>query len=334
MNNKKYVLITGGAGFIGSHIAEYFLQNNEYIPVIIDDLSGGYESNIPKDAIFHKSSILERSLINDLFEEYNFDIIFHFAAYAAENLSHYIREYNYRVNVEGSMVLINAAIKNKTKHFVFASSAAVYGKNNNTSEDTIPSPIDPYGVAKLTVEKDLALANRTFGLNYTIVRLHNVYGERQNIHDPYRNVIGIFLRQILLNKPMTVFGNGKQKRSFTYIKDIISNLCDLPFNPKTKDEILNMGTDKSHSINELVEIICECLKNKNPLVTYLPERDEAESVILSHTKYKKLYPDQKETNLKTGINNMFNSIEQNVLNPTPFPFIELKDELPDYWKKL
>src|SRR3989344_6461593 len=208
----KTSLVTGGAGFIGSHVADHLLKMGHRV-VVFDDLSGGFKKNIPTKSIFIRGSINNQKLLDKLFNKYQFDYVYHLAAYAAEGLSHYIRRFNYENNLIGSINLINLSIKYNIKHFVFTSSIAVYGTNQlPMKEDLIPQPEDPYGIAKLAVEQDLKAAHEMWGLNYIIFRPHNVYGEKQNIGDKYRNVLGIFMNQLMQDQPITIFGDGEQKR--------------------------------------------------------------------------------------------------------------------------
>ena len=168
--SKVNVLVTGGAGFIGSHVAQELLKST-YNVVVLDDLSGGFKRNIPNKAIFIQGSILDEDLIESLFKEYNFQYVFHLAAYAAEGLSHFIRKFNYTNNVIGSINLINASIKYNVERFVFTSSIAVYGSGQVPfTEETSPKPEDPYGISKYAVELDLEAAHQQFGLNYTLFR--------------------------------------------------------------------------------------------------------------------------------------------------------------------
>src|SRR5262249_53846616 len=150
-----------------------------------------------------------------------FDYVYHLAAYAAVGLSHYIRRFNYQTNLIGTANLINESVAGAVKCFVFASSISVYGKNQvPLTEESVPRPEDPYGISKYACELDLRAAHAQFGLPFIIFRLHNVYGEHQNIADPYRNVLGIFINQILNNRPMTIFGDGSQRRAFTHVTDV------------------------------------------------------------------------------------------------------------------
>ncbi len=203
-------LVTGGAGFIGAHVTNELIELGHHV-IVLDDLSGGYESNVNPKAVFIQGSITDHQLIEKIFEDNKIDYVYHLAAYAAEGLSHFIRRFNYNNNLIGSINLINESIKNKVKCFVFTSSIAVYGAGQlPMNEDMTPAPEDPYGIAKFAVEQDLKSAHEQFGLDYIIFRPHNVYGEYQNIADRYRNVVGIFMNQLLQNKSLTVFGDGSQ----------------------------------------------------------------------------------------------------------------------------
>src|SRR5215472_3143837 len=239
-------LVTGGAGFMGSHVAEQLLGSGHEV-VVLDDLSGGFRENVPNGVEFVRGSILDHALLRALFDKYNFTYVYHLAAYAAEGLSHFIRRYNYQVNLLGSMNLINASVKNDVKCFVFTSSIAVYGANQTPmTEDLTPMPEDPYGISKYAVELDLKTAHQMFGLPYIIFRPHNVYGEKQNIADRYRNVVGIFMNQVMQGQPMTIFGDGTQTRAFSHIGDVAPIIATAPLveKPITK-----------HSISELISPI-------------------------------------------------------------------------------
>ncbi len=219
-------LVTGAAGFIGAHVAGELLERGHSV-LALDDLSGGYRENLPDGVEFVEGSINDVVLINKLFDEHRFKYVFHLAAYAAEGLSHFIKTFNYTNNLLGSVNLINAAVNaGSVKCFVFTSSIAVYGRNQlPMSEDLVPQPEDPYGIAKYAVELDLREAREMFGLNYIVFRPHNVYGEKQNIGDRYRNVIGIFMNQIMQSQPLTIFGDGRQTRAFSYISDVAPIVC-------------------------------------------------------------------------------------------------------------
>lgn len=197
--------VTGAAGFIGSHVAKWLLRDGIDV-VALDDLSGGVRDSVPRGAKWVQGPITDLELLTRLFETEQFDYVYHLAAYAAEGLSHFIRRYNYQTNLINSVNLIDLAVNLDVECFVFTSSIAVYGTNQlPMTEDMVPRPEDPYGISKYAVELNLEAAHRQFGLNFVVFRPHNVYGEHPNIGDKYRNVIGIFMNQILSGEPLTIF---------------------------------------------------------------------------------------------------------------------------------
>jgi len=329
----KIILVTGGAGFIGSHVVDSLISSGQTV-VILDDLSGGFIKNINSKAKFVKGSINDVKLLDTLFNKYLFDYVYHLAAYAAEGLSPFIREFNYKNNLLGSINLINRAIKFKIKHFVFTSSIAVYGKNQVPMiEDQEPHPEDPYGIAKYAVELDLHQAGRQFGLKYTIFRPHNVYGERQNIADPYRNVIGIFINKIRSKKPLPIFGNGMQKRAFTYIKDIIDPLIRAPYVKEASNSIFNLGSDKPYTILDTAKLIARVM-NVTPQYVFLKPRLEASEVFSDHKKLKKIFNIAGNTSLDSGLRKMVAwAIKNKPKASRKFQRIEILENLPEYWLK-
>src|SRR5436190_8423364 len=266
-------LVTGGAGFIGSHVAECLVRLGHRV-VVLDDLSGGFTENVPGDAEFVQGSILDHELIETLFAKNKFSYVYHLGAYAAEGLSHFIKRYNYNNNVIGSVNLINAAVNHNVSCFVFASSIAVYGSGQTPmTEDMTPVPEDSYGIAKLAIEQELRVSHEMFGLDYMIFRPHNVYGERQNIGDRYRNVVGIFMNQLLKGEPMTIFGDGTQKRAFTHIDDVAPIIANSVNVPEMRNQIFNVGADLPYTVNSLAQIVAAVLE-KECRTIHLNERKE------------------------------------------------------------
>lgn len=327
-------LVTGGAGFIGSHVATNLLANGVDV-VVLDDLSGGMADQVPRDARFVEGSILDVALIEDLFGECHFDYVYHLAAYAAEGLSHFIRGFNYTNNVVGSMNLINAAVNFDVTCFVFTSSIAVYGAAPvPMTEDMRPSPEDPYGIAKFAVEMDLKAAHEMFGLDYVIFRPHNVYGEHQNIGDRYRNVIGIFMNQILQGRPMTVFGNGEQTRAFSHIDDVAPIIARSIERSACYNQVFNVGAEIPYSINTLAHTVAHAL-GVTPQIQYLEARKEVVQAFSDHTKARRYFNDlTRNVSLEQGIHGMATWVKAlPARQMSKFEGIEVLKNLPPSWLK-
>ncbi len=324
-------LVTGAAGFIGSHVAQHLLNDGVEV-VALDDLSGGFRENVPAGAKWVEASVCDYDLLKTLFEVERFDYVFHLAAYAAEGLSHFIRRYNYETNLVGSINLINPSVLHQVKCFVFTSSIAVYGANQlPMTEDMLPQPEDPYGVSKYAVELDLAAAHHQFGLDYIIFRPHNVYGEHQNIGDKYRNVIGIFMNQVLSGQPLTVFGDGEQTRAFSYIDDVAPVIARSVHNPDACGEAFNIGADRAYTVNELVRVVCEVM-GVSAEVVHLPARKEVVHAFSCHEKVKEFFELPPSVSLPDGVARMAEWVRQVGSRKTQdFAAIEIPLGLPEGW---
>ncbi|MFN8637616.1 MAG: NAD-dependent epimerase/dehydratase family protein [Chloroflexota bacterium] len=296
-------LVTGGAGFLGSHVVDALVARGESV-VVLDDLSGGFAENVPAGVTLVTGSILDRPLVESIFAQHRVRRVYHLAAYAAEGLSHFIRRFNYENNLIGSINLINASVNHEVECFVFTSSIAVYGPNQvPMHEDLVPSPEDPYGVAKLAVEQDLRACFGQFKLPYVIFRPHNVYGERQNIGDRYRNVIGIFMNQIMRDEPMTIFGDGRQTRAFTYAGDIAPVIADAPFRPDAHGQVFNVGADTPYEVRVLAERVAAAM-GVPPQIRFLEARHEVVHAYSSHDKVRAYFDCPPETSLDDGLARM------------------------------
>lgn len=329
---KTTVLVTGGAGFIGSHVVRHCMEMGFEV-IVLDDLSGGFEDHIPEGATFVKGSVYEEALVEELFTQYKFDYVYHLAAYAAEGLSHFIRRFNYNNNLVGSINLINESVKHKVKCFVFTSSIAVYGAGQlPMAESTVPQPEDPYGVSKYAVELDLKAAHEMFGLNYVVFRPHNVYGENQNIGDKYRNVIGIFMNQIMQGKQLTIFGDGTQTRAFSYIDDVAIPIAKCVNITDSYNEIFNIGADKPYSVNELATVVSEEF-GVEPDIKYLSARNEVLHAYSDHSKAHRIFGDATGIDLKEGIHRMATWAKKvGARASKEFDNIEITEKLPDGWQ--
>ena len=327
----KISLVTGEAGFIGTHVTNELIKLGHKV-VVLDDLSGEYKENVNPNAIFIEGSVTDNKIVAEIFNTYNFDYVYHLAAYAAEGLSHFIKRFNYTNNLIGSVNLINESVKHKIKCFVFTSSIAVYGEGQlPMTEDMLPMPEDPYGIAKYAVEQELKVTKKMFGLDYIIFRPHNIYGEYQNIADRYRNVLGIFMNQLLQGKPLTIFGNGLQKRAFSYIGDVAPYIAKSVETKAAYNQVFNIGADKEYTVKELAETIMKVMGIKQE-IKFLPPRNEVVNAYADHTKAKKVFGINKTTSLIEGVTKMASWVRKYGARKTPeFKNIEIYEKLPDIW---
>lgn len=330
---SECALVTGAAGFMGSHVVDACLALGIEV-VATDDLSGGYLENVSADARWVQGDIRSAEFVRSLWDHGPYDYVYHLAAYAAEGLSHFIRAYNYRTNLEASVNLINSAVRGEARHFVFTSSIAVYGRAQTPmSEEMIPVPEDPYGISKYAVELDLAAAHEMFDLKYTILRPHNVYGERQNIADPYRNVIGIFMNNVLQQKPMPVFGDGLQTRAFSHIADVAPVIARSPLVPDAGNEVFNVGADRPYTVLELAHVIARAF-GVEPDVVHLPARNEVVHAFSDHAKAARVFGEGEPISLEQGISRMASWVRQRgPATPTAFAGeIEVDLNMPPSWR--
>jgi UDP-glucose 4-epimerase len=325
-------LVTGGAGFIGSHVAASLLQMGHTV-VVLDDLSGGNLDNLPAGAHFEHGSILDHARIQTLFERHDFDYVFHLAAYAAEGLSHFIKRFNYHNNLIGSVNLINASVNSGVKCFVFTSSIAVYGNAPPPmTEDIVALPEDSYGIAKHAVERELKVSHEMFGLDYVIFRPHNVYGEHQNIGDRYRNVIGIFMNQIMQGRPLTIFGDGGQTRAFSYIADVAPIIARSVDVPEARNQILNVGADTPYTVNHLAQVVMQAMGVRAE-IAHLPARNEVAHAYSDHTKVQRIFGHAAQTPLEQGVARMATWTKTvGARKSKSFDEIEILKNLPPSWR--
>lgn len=327
------VLVTGAAGFIGSHVVEELVRMGAEI-VAVDNLSGGFKENIPEAAVFREADVRDRQAVKRLFEDFHFGVVFHLASYAAENLSHHIKWFNYENNLLASVSLINESVNSGVERFVFASSIAVYGSSPPpVTEETVPAPEDPYGIAKYAVEMELAVTKEVFGLDYVIFRPHNVYGERQNIWDRYRNVVGIFMNQIMSGRPLTVFGDGMQKRAFTHVSDVAPVMARSAWDDSARNHTFNIGSDTAFTILGLIEELKDVWGLGEYPVAYLKARQETKEAWCDHRKAQELLGYRPRCELKAGLAAMAAWAKSvGPRQPSLFREIEIRQGLPGGWQ--
>jgi len=330
---SKTVLITGVAGLLGSRLADWIVENKpEYKIIGVDDLSGGYEENINSKVEFSNLNLVDGD-IEKIFLAYNIDYVFHFAAYAAEGLSPFIRGYNYDNNLKSTARIVNECIKYDVKRLVFTSTMAVYGHGNGGIFDEIqvPKPIDPYGVAKYGCEMDIQIAGEQHGLDWCIVRPHNVYGIKQNIWDKYRNVLGIWMYQHLNGEPMTIFGDGEQTRAFSFIDDSLEPLWNAAVLPQASKEIINLGGIHDYSIKDAATTLQEVIGEGE--VVHLEARHEVKQAVPTYQKSIELLGFKHKTDLKEGLTLMWEwAQKQPMRDRFVWSSYELEKGIYSFWK--
>jgi UDP-glucose 4-epimerase len=276
--------------------------------------------------------VLDHKLLRDLFDKYNFTYVYHLAAYAAEGLSHFIKRFNYQNNLIGSVNLINEAVNHNVKCFVFTSSIAVYGAGQTPlTENMNPVPEDSYGIAKLAVEQELKVSHEMFGLEYVVFRPHNVYGEKQNIGDRYRNVVGIFMNQLLKGEAMTIFGDGAQQRAFSHIRDVAPSIAESVNVLAARNQIFNVGADVPYTVNDLATFVAEAM-GKECQIRYLEPRNEVKVAFSDHSKADRVFGARKKTALPDGIRAMAEWVKRHgARESNVFENIEIAKNMPPSW---
>ncbi len=339
------ILVTGCAGFIGSHVARRCLEQ-EWEVVGIDDLSGGNRENLPEDDNFwfYHGSVTNPHMLEYIWSnERQFDAVYHLAAYAAECLSPFIANFNYVNNLIGTVNIVNECIKQgertgKLPHLVFTSSIAVYGHvpigELPVTEERMPNPCDPYGVAKYACELHIKTACDMWGLPYTIFRPFNVIGPNQNLNDPYRNVAGIFIKKAMEGKPFPIFGDGTQVRAFSDIDIVAPLIAIAPKVERARNETFNIGGEMPFTVKELAAVIAAYFDQKEN-IEWLPARNEVKAVYSDPSKLHSVFGKPVQMELCESIAKMAEWAKTQTLSePKPFANIEIDWKMPPSWAKL
>lgn len=326
------ILITGVAGLIGSRLAEHILANTagDIDVVGVDNLSGGYMENVPKRVRFFDMDA-GLPVIKHLMKGVDYCFCLH--AYAAEGLSPFMRTYNYKTNLVTTANVINACIESDVKRLVFTSSMSVYGRGVSPfDENDRRQPIDPYGVSKMACEMDIEIAAEQHGLNYTIIRPHNIIGRNQNIWDKYRNVLGIFLYQRLNGLPLTIYGDGTQVRAFSPIDDCLPALWKSALLPESKQQIINLGGWQPMTINELADLVIDVTGGGKKV--YMEARHEVHEAYPTYQKSVDLLNYSMKTGIRECIEDMWVWAQQQPRRDRKeWPVYELDKGIYSYWKK-
>ncbi len=327
------VLITWVAGLIWSNFSRYLLDK-WYEVIWIDNFFWGYKDFVDPRVKLYEVDLIDSKKVEEIFKQEHIDYVYHFAAYAAEGLSPFIRNFNYTNNVLCSINIVNNCINYNIKKLIFTSSMAVYGVGKPPfTEDQRQSPIDPYGIAKYTVEQDIQQANTQFGLRYSIVRPHNIIGTYQNIWDKYRNVIGIWIRQTIQGEKISIFGDGMQKRAFSdihYYMEIFEKLMET-----WDSEIFNIWADKEYRIIDVANLVKEIGESRwyHTDIIHYEARHEVKDAFSDHTKAKQMLGFADKTDIKKLITEMFDRALKQPNRSIKLMEYEIEKNIYSYWKK-
>jgi UDP-glucose 4-epimerase len=328
------VLVTGGAGFLGSHLVDHLVARGHQV-VVLDDLSGGLRTNVNRKARFIEGSITSEKAVDQAMKRV--DIVYHLAADAREGLSFFRPVHTANTNFVGSSNLIRAAVMQGVDRFVFTSSMARYGSQPKLPfvESMTPTPQDPYGLGKLMVEKLLAIYHEVFGLDYSVLIPHNIYGPRQYMRDPYRNVIAIFMNRILHGKGPLVYGDGKQVRDFSYVSDCVPVIAKAGTDRRALNDVFNIGPDSDPiTLNELARRVID-VTGFDGRPAHLPARPgEVKFAWCSSSKARRLLGYRPRVGLDAGLKTMWGWAKAHGAQRWNYlPGLEIENELtPAAWR--
>ena len=307
---KKKIFITGIAGFLGSHLAEHLIKMGHEVSGC-DNLIGGYIDNVPDEAEFHQVDCIYLNTMKNVLK--NMDIVYHTACTAYEGLSvfapHLVTQNTYQITA----TVATAAADNKVKRFVNCSSMARYGEQDKVpfTEDMIPKPQDPYGIAKIASENLLDILSKVHGMEVVHAIPHNIIGPRQKYDDPFRNVASIMVNLMLQGKQPIIYGDGEQKRCFSYIDDVLDSLIKLGFQDNVVGERINIGPDEEFiTINYLAKTIAKLLHFDLKPIYVDPRPQEVKLATCSADKARKLLGYQTKTKLEDGLQQMIEYIKK------------------------
>lgn len=335
VTQQRTYFITGVAGFLGSHLADALLARGDRV-IGVDSLIGGYLDNVAKGVEFHQLDCIDRAALLPLLQ--GVDVVYHCASTAYEGLSvfspHLVTQNTYGITLS----TLSAAVEAQVKRFVLCSSMARYGTQDKLpfTEDMTPRPQDPYGIAKYAAELSVQNLCETHGIEYAIAVPHNIIGARQKYDDPFRNVAAIMINLMLQGRQPIIYGDGEQKRCFSFVRDVVDPLIALGEKPEVAGEVINVGPDEEFiSINELARTIAELLRFDLAPV-YVPDRPkEVKLATCSAEKARRLIGYQTTTDLNAGLLEMIEYIRERGAKPFKY-HLDLEivtDATPRTWKE-
>lgn len=330
---KTKILVTGGAGFIGSHLVDRLIDDGNKV-FVIDDLSGGKIKNLNRKAKFYKVDLRNQNKAAQIIGLIKPEIVYHLAANAAENKAQFspidITSRNWNTFINTLVPAINSGMK----RIIVTSSIAVYGALQTPfKESDKPEPEDLYGISKLAMEESLKVLSKVHKFEYVITRPHNVYGPRQNMTDPYRNVVTIFMNSLLKGQPYFIYGDGNQRRCFSYIDDVVDALFKCGFK-KVHGMIFNVGSDRDYSLNELSKAIQKVsgIEIEPKHINDRPQ--EVKVAIADHSLAKKYLSYKDKTNIEKGIKQTWEFVKKEGYQKPVYTNLEIdSDLLPQNWKR-
>lgn len=322
------VLVTGVAGLIGSNFAWWLTENTEHRVVGVDNLSCGLKSNLPEIARLYVTTIGEGNNLDRVFASERPTHVYHFAAYAAEGLSPWIRRYNYTNNLVATADVVNCCLNHGVERLVYTSSMAVYGRGEPPFGEADPcQPIDPYGVAKLAAERDIQIAGEQHGLDWTIIRPHNVYGSGQVYDQRYRNVLTIWMSRYLRGLPLLIFGDGSQRRAFSFVGDCLEPLYRAGFGSDSARQIINLGGSSPVSIHEAADLCRDMLPGAR--IEHCEPRHEVADAWCTTEKSRRLLGYEDRTPLADGLQDLWDWLSRQPADNEP-PTMDLELRLRPY----
>ncbi len=340
MSKKQKILVTGSAGFIGSHLYDRLFDAGHEV-YGVDDLSGGFLRNVSQKKYFTKLDLRDRSKTAAFINKLKPEVIFHLAADATEGRSQFTPFSAVDRNLGAYMNLLVPAIKNGMKKMILTSSMSVYGAQQVPFDEKMePLPEDIYGISKAAMEKTTMVMANVYGFKYVIIRPHNVYGPRQNLSDPYRNVVGIFINRLLQGKNFYLYGDGLQKRAFSHIDDVVPAMIKAGFNKHVEGLAINIGSNSPVTLNHLADVILSEYFSGGPVPkkfkpSYLPARpQEVKYAYCSHKIAEKFLNFKPKTDLSRGVRAMIDWAR--ISGPQKFSYLVNLDlehaSTPKTWK--
>jgi len=332
--DKKKILVTGAAGFLGSHLSEK-LSDLGHDVIGIDNMIGGYEDNVPKNIKFHKIDCCDLKKVQDIMK--GIQVVYHCAATAHEGLSVFSPFEITKNNYLASVAIFSAAVNEKVKRIIFCSSMARYGEQKSPFHENMkPMPVDPYAISKVASEEVLKNLCELNNIEWVIAVPHNIIGPRQKYDDPFRNVVSIMINRMMQGKAPIIYGDGKQTRCFSYVDDCLSCLIPMLDQKNLNKQVINIGPDEEFvTINKVAEL-CSNITGVNLNPIYKKDRPkEVKHATCSADKARKLLNYETKVDLFNGIKNTFDYIKDRGVKPFDYHIeLEIDNDLtPETWKK-